>query len=58
MEDEDIKSWLLDSRSKHAADSPGDLCRKQGVILFKAIEAQSSDDDDDDEEEEDEDEDD
>jgi eIF4-gamma/eIF5/eIF2-epsilon len=59
VEDEDIKLWLLDSRSKYAADTPGDTCRKQGVILFKAIEAQSSEEeDDDDDEEEDEDEDD
>ncbi|KAF9521193.1 hypothetical protein BS47DRAFT_1378549 [Hydnum rufescens UP504] len=58
VEDEDIKLWLLDSRSKYAVDTPGDTCRKQGVILFKAIEAQSSEDDDDDDDDEEEDEDD
>ena len=55
VEDEDVRSWLLDPRSKHAADSPGDVCRKQGVVLFKAIQAQSSDEDDDDDEEDDDD---
>ncbi|KAF8334178.1 nucleotide-diphospho-sugar transferase [Cantharellus anzutake] len=45
VEDEDIKGWILDSRSKYEADSLGDVCRKQGLVLLKAIQAQSSDED-------------
>lgn len=53
VEDDDIKTWILDPKSKlFAPDSPGDICRKQGLILYQAIQAQSSDDDDDDDDDE------
>lgn len=52
VEDENIRSWALDPRSKNPAGSPGDVCRKQGLLLLQAIHAQSSDEEDDDEEEE------
>lgn len=51
VEDVNIRSWALDARSKHPANSPGDVCRNQGLLLLKAIHEQSSDEDDDDEDE-------
>lgn len=45
IEDDDIKAWILDPNSKFAADTPGNVCWRQGVVLFKAIQAQDEDED-------------
>jgi hypothetical protein len=48
VEENDIGEWILDSRSKgdFLEDGPAmaasmDMCRKSGLILLKALQAQS-----------------